>query len=149
MYVHSCCCIYFVEWSSFNSNWFYKFFSKGLSKSWKNKKEKISSSPPCLGLGPLLSSPRGLLSPFPFLSRRGPSASTAQPAPRASSLLAAAADKADPHPVPLPSGPHLSVLSSTSCPSRTRAAPQPRACFARAVLLPPDSRPLNTRPDAR
>ena len=94
MYVHSCCCIYFFEWSSFYSNWFYKFFSKGLTKSWKNKMEKDFPSPSLSWARPtsLLPPPRPrpAFPPFPFLSRRGPA--PARPSQRRTPLPFAAAD---------------------------------------------------------
>ena len=102
MSVHSCCCIYFVEWSSFRSNWFYKFFSKGLSKAGKKRFPlPLSISGSAHFFPPLR--PAFPPSPFLFLApaqrQRGPlRGQMEQPAPRASSLLATAADKAVPHP---------------------------------------------------
>jgi hypothetical protein len=127
-------------------------FQKGLSKSWKNKKEKDFLSPSLSRARPTSSPPpRGLLSllpPFSSLLRPAPARPTLWPrrsSQRRTPLpFAAAADKAVPHPVPLPGGAHLSDLSSTSCPSRTRAEPQPHACFGRAVPTLSASGPLYT-----
>ena len=54
-----------------------------------------------------------------------------------------------PHaPAPLPGGTRLSGLSSTSCPSRTRAAPQPRASFTRRSPDFTRRLPFKYRPEA-
>ena len=96
--------------------------------------------------------PRGLPAPFPLSSLRGPvpgfgpSASTARVRAPPSPQPLTGRPRA---PVSLPGGVHLSDSSSTLSPSRTRPERNHRARFARAILLPPDSSPLNTRPAAR
>ena len=97
--------------------------------------------------------PRGPHFPSPFLPftpaqrqigpPRGP---VGQPAPLP---FAAVADKAVPRAVPPPGGTHLSDPSPTSCPSRTRAAPQPRACFARSSSDSARSPPFKYHPKPR
>ena len=111
--------------------------------------------PLCLGLGPTPSPPAARIPPFPFFSLLRPSASSARLAAQRDSQrapplpFAAVADKAVPRAVPLPGGTHLSDLSSTQCLSRTRAATESRARFARGVPISPDFLPLNTDPKLR
>ena len=68
----------------------------------------------------------------------GPARPTSRPrgtiSARASPILPQQLTAGSRAPAPLPGGTALSGSSSTSCPSRTRAAPQPRASFTRRSL---------------
>ena len=137
MYVHSCCCLYFVEWSSFNSNWFYQFFSKGLSKSWKNKKGKRFPLPLSIsGSAHFSPPPRPAFPPSPSLflapaqRQRGPlrgpdgAVSAARPSPSPLQMTGRARASAS-----LPGRARQSDPSPTSSPARTRVRAQPPRVF--------------------
>ena len=81
------------------------------------------------------------LSP-PFSLQSGPAPAPDPATARAPSLLAAATDKAALHSVTLPGGAQWSGPSSTSCPSRTRAEPQPPRAFSREQSLLRPTLPL-------
>ena len=155
MYVHSCCCMYFVEWS-FLFKLVLLFFSNIWARLKLENEKGFSLFPPVSGLAqPLSSPPRGPHFPFPFLLRpsqgprgppRGPEGQSA-PAPPPSCLSS------------WRPGPALQRHCQVGPPCqahlqpRVRAGHEPHLNRARvsrdAVWISPDCCPLNIAPKLR
>jgi hypothetical protein len=127
--------------------------------NWKMEKKEIpfpSPYPTWAWPNPFFPPPRpASLSLFPFFLLRpsqcphGPPRGPRDNQRRASLILPQQLTAGPRAPVPLPGGAHWTASSSTSCPSRTRVAPQPRACFARSSSDSARSPSFKYRPKPR